>query len=61
LNYQYSLDAGWSSNDLEPPCLSSPMIITGLSNGNTCTLKIRAINAAGPGAFSRPIIVTPEE
>ena len=61
LSYQYSLDAGWSSNDLEPPCVSSPMVITGLTNGATCTLKIRAVNAAGPGAFSRPIIVTPEE
>jgi len=61
LSYQYSLDAGWSSNDLEPPCVSSPMVITGLANGNTCTLKIRAVNAAGPGEFSRPIIVTPEE
>ena len=61
LSYQYSLDAGWSSNDLEPPCVASPMVITGLANGNTCTLKIRAVNAVGPGKFSRPIIVTPEE
>jgi gliding motility-associated-like protein len=56
-NYEYSLDNGSSWNALNPVDTSSPVTITGLTNGVTYPVKIRAVNVAGQGAASAAISV----
>jgi hypothetical protein len=49
INYEYQLDGGsWVSASTT----SSPVLITGLTNGTSYSIKLRAVNAAGAGAES---------
>jgi hypothetical protein len=61
--YQYSLDDG--SNWLDSPATSSPLLITGLTNGTSYDLKIRAQSDIGVGepsdTFSKTPIAKPED
>ena len=59
LNYQYSVDNAASWQTLDPVTATSPVPITGLVNGQAYGIRLRAVNANGPGAPSRPVIVTP--
>jgi flagellar motor protein MotB len=57
LDYQYSLDNGatWvSSGDT-----SSPLVISGLTNGTLYSVLLRGVSAAGNGASSSPATGTP--
>jgi titin len=57
-NYQYSLNSGaWTS--LSPADTTSPVTITGLTNGVTYNVQLRAVNAVGPGAASSSVSVKP--
>ena len=56
-NYEYSLDNGTTWTALNPVDTSSPITITGLTNGTTYPVKIRAVNVAGQGAASAAISV----
>jgi outer membrane protein OmpA-like peptidoglycan-associated protein len=58
-NYDYSLDNG--SNWVTPstPSTSSPLVITGLANGTTYQVKLRARNSVGPGSGSIAVSGTP--
>jgi uncharacterized delta-60 repeat protein len=59
-NYQYQLDGGeWVA--LSPADTSSPVTITGLTNGTAYQVRLRAVTAAddGLGAASDPVSVTP--
>ena len=57
-NYQYQIGTGtWTS--FNPAITSSPVSITGLTNGTTSSIKLRALNAAGTGAESAPLSVRP--
>ena len=58
-NYQHSTDDGatWIAQDPSPTV--SPVVITGLTNGTTYQIKLRAINSAGTGAESSAVSVTP--
>ncbi len=56
-NYEYSLDNGNTWTALNPVDVSSPITLTGLSNGVTYPLRIRAVNSAGSGAASAAINV----
>ena len=57
-NYEYQLDNGaWVA--LSPASTVSPFTISGLVNGQTYTVKIRAIGAGGAGPASNPATVTP--
>ena len=48
-SYQYQLDnAGWHTTS----ATSSPLTITGLTNGQTYAVRVRAVNAVGGGAPS---------
>jgi titin len=58
-NYQYSINNGQSWVTRTPASVSSPIIFTGLTNGTRYMLKIRAVNAAGPGMESWTFVVTP--
>ena len=56
-NYDYSVDDGatWQSGNVG----SSPLVIRGLTNGQSYTIRIRARNVNGPGAISDLITATP--
>uniref|UniRef100_A0A6C0DAR2 Fibronectin type-III domain-containing protein n=1 Tax=viral metagenome TaxID=1070528 RepID=A0A6C0DAR2_9ZZZZ len=49
-NYEYSTDGGSNWTVRSPSSTATPIIISGLTNGVACTVKLRAVNAAGAGA-----------
>jgi hypothetical protein len=54
INYEYQLDGGsWGSANTT----SSPVVITGLTNGTSYSIKLRAVNSAGNGAESVAVSV----
>ena len=56
INYEYQLDGGsWVSANTT----SSPVVITGLTNGTSYSIKLRAVNSAGNGAESAAQSSTP--
>jgi len=57
LDYQYSLDGGvtWVSGG----ATSSPLVISGLTNGTEYSVELRGVNSAGSGAPSSPVTGTP--
>jgi titin len=56
--YQYSLDNGATWRVFTPAALTSPVTVTGLTNGRTYQVRLRAVNVKGPGAASVPVTVT---
>ncbi len=59
-NYKYSLNGGSSWSALSPSDTTSPITITGLTNGTTYSISIRAVNAVGDGQASQSVSVTPQ-
>jgi uncharacterized delta-60 repeat protein len=57
-NYQYTLDDGTTWTSFSPAVITSPVSITGLINGNTYTVQLRAVNCQGPSPASAPVTVT---
>lgn len=56
--YQYSLSGGvWT--DLPATAATTPTTLTGLINGQTYRVRVRAVNAWGDGEPSAPIDATP--
>ena len=58
-NYKYSTDNGVNWTTRSPSATTSPISITGLTNGTTYNVKFRAVNTAGDGAVSDAVSVTP--
>ena len=58
-NYKYSTDGGISFTALVPASTSTPIVITGLVNGTTYQVKLRAVNSVGDGTASSTVSVTP--
>lgn len=58
-NYKYSTNNGSSYTAVSPAATTSPIVITGLTNGTTYNVKIRAVNAVGDGAESAASSGTP--
>ena len=58
-NYKYSIDDGASWSAFSPSVTSSPVSITGLTNGTTYAVKLKAVNSEGDGAASDAVSVTP--
>jgi hypothetical protein len=59
-NYEYSTDGGSQWTARNPANITSPLLISGLLNGNTYDVKIRALNnTANPGAVSDAVQGTP--
>jgi hypothetical protein len=55
-DYEYQLDGGtWTSASTA----SSPVMITGLTNGTSYSIKLRAVNSEGEGAESAAVTSTP--
>ena len=49
----------WNFTPLNPADSSSPISVTGLTNGVSVTMKLRAVNANGVSAFSESFSFTP--
>jgi hypothetical protein len=58
-NYDYSLDNGSNWTTLATPSTTSPMVLTGLTDGTTYQVRIRARNSVGPGTASAAVSGTP--
>ena len=58
-NYEYSLDGGTTYTACSPAVTTSPISLTGLTNGTTYTILVRGINADGTGAASNSLAATP--
>jgi len=56
---QYSLDGGGSWSSRTPASPSGPILVTGLANGTTYQVRVRAVNAAGAGTASIARSATP--
>ena len=59
INFAYSLDGGTSFTPFSPGQSASPLTISGLTNGTTYNVKIKATNGIGTGATSSIVTVTP--
>jgi uncharacterized repeat protein (TIGR02543 family) len=58
-NYAYSIDNGATWLTRSPASSASPITISGLTDGTTYSVKLRAINPFGAGDISLPISVKP--
>lgn len=58
INYEYSLDNSSTFTLCNPPTIKSPIKISGLVNGKTYDISLRAVNSNGTGLNSKPIRVT---
>lgn len=59
INYEYSLNNGINWTARSPQSTSSPLVITGLTNGTLYTIRIRAVSLTGPGPASNAVTATP--
>lgn len=58
-NYMYSIDGGSSFTAFSPAQTTSPLTIAGLTNGQSYTFKLKAVNVAGEGFASAQVTATP--
>jgi hypothetical protein len=58
-NYEYSTNGGGNWTTPSPAVTSSPFTISGLTNGTTYDVQIRAVNSAGSGTASQTAQGTP--
>lgn len=58
-NYEYSTDDGSTWQVFSPAVTSSPVTITGLTNGTPYKVQLRAVNSVGSGAASSSLRITP--
>ena len=58
-NYKYSLNGGTTFTAFSPAQTTSPVTITGLTNGQTYNIQIEASNTAIDGLNSATVTVTP--
>ena len=58
-NYKVSTDKGSTFTAVSPAATTSPIVISGVTNGTAYTVKILAMNSAGDGAASSGVSGTP--
>ncbi|NBV97201.1 MAG: fibronectin type III domain-containing protein [Verrucomicrobia bacterium] len=58
-NYEYSTNAGSNWTTPSPAVTASPLLITGLVNGTSYNVQIRAVNSAGSGTATTSTSGTP--
>lgn len=58
-NYKYSTNNGGTWKTRTPAATTSPIVITGLTNGTDYTVKLRAVNIHGAGDISDGVTATP--
>ena len=59
LNYKYSINGGTTFISCSPAQTTSPIIITGLVNGTSNDVQIKAVNAIGDGVATATTTATP--
>ncbi len=59
-NYRFSIDDGASFQAFNPAVTQSPVVITGLTNGTTYSIKLQAVNSVGNGTASNAVAATPQ-
>ena len=59
-NYKYSID-GSTYTDLSPSDASTPITISGLTNGTSYTIYLKAVNANGDSSASTSVSVSPSQ
>jgi hypothetical protein len=59
-NYKYSTDDGATWTAVSPAATTSPILISGLTNGTTYQVRILAVNSVGDGAPSTAMSGTPD-
>jgi subtilisin family serine protease len=57
-SYKYSVNGGTTWATRQTGTTASPIVITGLTNGTTYSVSIRAVSLVGDGATSTPVSVT---
>lgn len=60
-SYEYSVNGGASWTPRSPSATTSPIVITGLTNGTAYPVRLRAVNLNGPGFPSSSVTATPTE
>ena len=58
-NYEFSINNGSSFTAFSPTQTATPLVISGLTNGTTYDVQIRAVNIAGSGTASNTVQGTP--
>jgi predicted RNA-binding protein with TRAM domain len=58
-NYKYSTDGGSTFTAVSPAQTTSPIVITGLTNGTSYNVQIKAVNAIGDGTATSSTAATP--
>jgi mucin-19 len=58
-NYEFSTNNGVNWTTRSPIATTSPLTITGLTNGQSYNVRLRAINSAGSGESSTAVSATP--
>jgi hypothetical protein len=58
-NYMYSTDGGVTFTAFSPAQTTSPVTITGLTNGTPYNIQLKAVNANGSSTASATVAVTP--
>ena len=58
-NYKYSSDNGSNFTACSPTQTTSPIVITGLTNGTSYNIQIMAVNAIGEGTATGTTVATP--
>jgi hypothetical protein len=56
-NYEYSINAGSTWTAISPPDITSPVTISGLTNGTAYTVYLRAVNTLGGGKSSSALSI----
>ena len=57
-NYEYKVGPGsWVA--VNPASITTVVVVPGLTNGTSYSVKVRAVNPAGPGSESLPVLETP--
>jgi len=59
VNYKYSTDNGVTYKAFSPAVTGSPVTISGLANGTTYQIRLRAVNSVGDGVPSSAVAATP--
>jgi subtilisin family serine protease len=57
-SYKYSVDGGTTWATRQTGTTASPIVITGLTNGNTYLVSLRAVSVVGDGIASTPVSAT---
>jgi hypothetical protein len=58
-NYEYTTDSGTSYTAVSPAAITSPFMVSGLTNGVSTTFGVRAVNGVGNSTVSNYVSVTP--